>query len=262
MENSNPSIFIDINHIFEEQEESSTQNIEHDIELNLKRAKSILASVKTTSATQYEIENFENRINNLNEFFLFFKTLKNDSNTLPAKLNEIKFVEYLVIKKLNNLMNEKCDLNFNILFNRISSPLSSGLVKFQTNSLLSVLNEYEYEEGLSQKLNDKEFKPIQLLRIKSISMENTLSNNNFINKNGCLEQLCIVYQFAVNETLQLPTLLNKNTDSLMSRRSPRSKSQTKQPSTISKRSSSADQQTLKQRRLKLDNRGISLKYFF
>ena len=256
MENSNPSTFIDIEQIFEEQEETLTHNIEDDIELNLKRIKSILAAVKTTSATQNEIEKFENQINSLNEFYLFFKTLKNESNMSLAKLNEIKFVEYVLIRKLNNLMKEKCDLNYNILFNRSSWPLSRGLVKSQSNALLSVLNEYEYEEGLSQKLKDAELKPIKLLRIKSISMENTLSNNSFINTNGCPEQLCIVYQFAANETLQLHTLiLNKNTDSLMNRRSPRSKSQTKLPSSISKRSSSADQQTVKQRRLKLDNRG-------
>lgn len=235
---------------------AAKQDNSNEIAICLKRLKTILNQMNSLDHSQFEY--LFNAIKLLDELYDYYVNLKSE---LSAETNELKFVENLLIQRLNSL-NGKFNLtDCNILFR---NPRMEAIC--QNESLIRILNDYEYNETLVSNQSTCHAK----LRIRSIFLEDNLCEDQNISVDQLYltkssEYLCTVFQFENNEFLiaeqaknQLHRMAVVNS-SRTHQRQPRSKSHSKPATLMSKRSSSADINTLKHRRSKLD---ISGKYKF
>jgi len=240
---SKDELLIDIEHLFHGS--TITPNANYEISQALNRLEAILNLILNTTNKSNQSHYLFNQLKSLNDLNEFYEKLK--LSTEATKPNEVKYVECLLIKRLNSL-NAKLNLtDSNILFRNPQFNTAN-----QIESLIGILNDYDYNENLT--LVSCPRPTASKLTIKTIFLEDNLGEQL---TNGS-DYLCSVYQFQSNEFLiaeQVRTLCRSGSSNQQLRQ-PRSKSHSKgSMSSMSKRSSSADLNTLKHRRSKADIRG-------
>ena len=238
---------IDIGHLFHGDGNGLLKNAEtsetakgkrcEEITATLARIKKVIDLLEST-INQLQIKHLRRVLDNLSQLNDYYQTRLKENQLLESA--ETQFIASVLITKLNNL-NEKLGLSdWNILFTGSISDQP------QADSLLKLLSEYEESEERSKKRQGSG--PARAkLQIKSIFLEE--------NRSGSLgeEYFCSAYQFESNEFLV--TEFKNNQTLMQSQRQPRSKSHAKPAHLMTKRSSSADLNSLKSRRSNRDSRG-------
>ncbi len=203
----------------------------------------ILKSTNNSKQLKYLFDQLDS-LKNLNEFYQKLK-----ETTEAAKPKEVKYVEFLLIRRLNGFNAKLNIVCSNILFKNPQFNTAN-----QTESLICILNDYEYSQNFTYISRSKA--ETSKLIIKSIFLED---NSSVQLTSGC-DYLCSVYQFENNEYFKTDKTKNqfvsRSDSSNQQLRQPRSKSQSKNSgNSITKRSSSADLNTIKNRRAKADMTG-------
>lgn len=255
------ALVIDLEHLFDEDEilnkdriSSNSENTSNlsieskEIFYGLNRIESIVKLFKSRNLLSYEqLSQHSNELNNLTSFYNYYLSLITDGS---ITIKELRFVEYLLIQKLNNFYDKFNLKEWSILFK------SARFEQNHNDSLISILNDYEFIGPYKN-----EASRLSKLCINSIYLDDVINENspkielNYLNK--CNEYMCAVFQFENNEFLLQEQLKNQLclAEQRQYERSPRSKSHAKPVNSITKRSSSADQNTLKLRRSKIDEKG-------
>lgn len=233
--------------------DSNYYSVSDEIYISLNRLESFINHIETLKEiSQSHIKQFKSVLKNLNDLYNYYirsKHIDSFSN------GEIKFVENLLVGRLNKLNDRFNFTDWNILFK------NPKLESSQNEPLIKILSDYEFNEDLNKPRADV---CRAKLRIRSIILEEIFINGddnkkllNTTDMNSSSHEsdyLCSVYQFENNEFLISEHV--KNQIYLTNQRQPRSKSQAKPVSSISKRSSSADLNSLKHRRSTKDKTDV------
>lgn len=237
---------IDIEHVFNTGALTNSSKTCEEITVALNRLDKVITLLASqTQINSLQIKHLKRVLENLNQLNGYYQERLKEVELLESA--ETKFIATILISKLNRL-NTKLGLSdWNILF--------TGSKADQSDSLVKLNSEYELNESMSQQKRQPSYGSSQQrakLRVKSIFLEDA-GSALALNE----DYLCSAYQFESNEFLV--TEFKNNQTLMLNHRQPRSKSHAKQPHLMSKRSSSADLNSLKNRRSNRDSRGSYIK---
>lgn len=234
---------IDIENVFNTEASKTSSKTCEEITVALNRLDKVIALLANHSQiNSLQIKHLKRVLENLNQLNGYYQERLKEVELLESA--ETKFIATILISKLNKLNTKLGLADWNILF--------SGSQKAdQSDSLVKLHSEYELNESTSQQKRQPSYGSSQQrakLRVKSIFLEDA-GSALAVNE----DYWCSAYQFESNEFLM--TEFKNNQTLMLNHRQPRSKSHAKQPHLMSKRSSSADLNSLKNRRSNRDSRG-------
>lgn len=242
----------DLNALFEESDDIQVNNLDNDIDKNVDQIDLLLNLINRTSASSVAnkpelITQLNKKLNNLKDLVLYYKNkcVLDDCDENKLTNDEAKFIQYLIIKRINSL-NDVFNLHKKLIFSNsyLNDSLSNQTVANSLNSPLIYLNDYEQFETFEINLNNNKntIKFNLKLNINGIRLDDVFKvENGYLNLNSdekkYNDEFCFfVYQFDEFYT-KISQLKKLHQDNNGAKTKPNPKLATKSGS---KRSSSAD----------------------